>query len=84
MIRTQIYLPEELYQDLKLLASSGGENFSSLIRQGAKTVIREKSKSKKKDWRRFIGAGGKGGPSDVASKIDYYLYGEGNPKWAGR
>jgi len=38
-------------------------------------------KSAKKDWRKFIGAAGKGGPKDVASTIDYYLYGEGNPKW---
>jgi hypothetical protein len=81
MIRTQVYLPDEIYRDLKLLANSEGVNFSSLIREGAEKVI--KSKKKKSDWRKFIGAGGKGGPKDLSSTIDYYLYGEGNPKWGG-
>ncbi len=80
MIRTQVYLPEDLHRELMLLAKTSGQNFSSLIREGAKVVVRQK-KAKKKDWRKFIGAV-KGGPKDVASKVDYYLYGKGNPKWA--
>jgi len=40
-------------------------------------------KSAKKDWKKFVGAV-KGEPRDVASKIDYYLYGDGNPKWGKR
>lgn len=82
MIRTQVYLPDDLYSELKLLASKSKENFSELIRQGAREVIKKKKAGRKKDWRKFIGAAGKGGPRDVASKIDYYLYGKGNPKWA--
>ena len=65
-----------------LLAKSEGINFSQLIREGAEEV--KKKRIKKKDWRKFIGAGGKGGPKDLSSKIDYYLYGGGNPKWAER
>ena len=76
-----MYLPEDLHAELMLLAKTSGQNFSSLVRQGARAVVKQK-KAKKKDWRKFIGAGGKGGPKDLASKIDYYLYGAGNPKWA--
>lgn len=83
MIRTQIYLPDDLHRDLKLLARATGVNFSTLIREGAHAVIAKKKQEKKRDWRKFVGAIA-GGPRDVASKIDYYLYGEGNPKWRGR
>ncbi|OGC97472.1 hypothetical protein A2634_02195 [Candidatus Amesbacteria bacterium RIFCSPHIGHO2_01_FULL_48_32] len=79
MIRTQVYIPEDLHRDLMLLAKREGTNFSSLIRKGAEEVVRKK-KAKKKDWRKFVGLI-KGGPRDVSSKIDYYLYGVGNPKW---
>lgn len=48
MIRTQVYLPDELYHDLKLLAATGNENFSGLIRRGVEKVVREKKKTKKK------------------------------------
>ena len=83
MIRTQIYLPEALHGDLMLLAKQEGVNFSTLVREGAAGIVEKKraARNKKSDWRKFIGAGGKDGPRDVASKIDYYLYGAGNPKW---
>lgn len=77
-----MYIPEDLHRDLMLLAKREGTNFSTLIRRGAQEVVEKKKSEKKKDWRKFIGAAGKGGPKDVASKIDYYLYGKGNPKWA--
>ncbi|KKU79054.1 MAG: hypothetical protein UY06_C0032G0011 [Candidatus Amesbacteria bacterium GW2011_GWA2_47_70] len=68
-----------------LLAKTSGLNFSQLIREGAEEVKKKRAKTqKKRDWKKFIGAGGRGGPKDLSSKIDYYLYGEGNPKWAGR
>ncbi|KKU02863.1 MAG: CopG-like protein domain-containing protein DNA-binding protein [Candidatus Amesbacteria bacterium GW2011_GWB1_47_26] len=85
MIRTQVYIPDDLHRDLMLLAKTSGLNFSQLIREGAEEVKKKRAKTqKKRDWKKFIGAGGRGGPKDLSSKIDYYLYGEGNPKWAGR
>lgn len=82
MIRTQVYIPEDIHRDLMLLANQTKLNFSELIRQGAREVIKKESRVKpKRDWRKFVGAGGKGGPKDLASRIDYYLYGKGNPKW---
>ena len=85
MIRTQVYLPEELHQELMFLSKTEKVNFSTLIREGAKVLIerkRTKKLRKNKGWGKgFIGACSKGGPKDLASKIDYYLYGAGNPKW---
>lgn len=71
MKRTQVYLPDELYYDLKLMAASGEMNFSELIRKGAEVVV--KKKKKKKFGEGFIGAI-KGGPKDLSSNLDYYLY----------
>jgi metal-responsive CopG/Arc/MetJ family transcriptional regulator len=82
MIRTQVYIPDDLHRELTLLAQTSGQNFSSLLREGVREVIKKKKLKKRDDWGvGFIGAI-KGGPSDLSSKIDYYLYGEGNPKWA--
>ena len=76
MIRTQIYLPEELHRDLKLLAKTEGVNFSGLIREGAEEVIKKKKQTKKKDWRKFVGAGKTGGvkTNAVEDIHDYYKY----------
>ena len=77
MIRTQIYLPDDLYNDLKLLASSGEKNMSQLIREGAKLVVIKKNRIKKKfdPWKEFIGKG-KDGPKDLSTNLDHYLYDE--------
>ncbi|MBI5613494.1 hypothetical protein HY947_01070 [Candidatus Gottesmanbacteria bacterium] len=83
MIRTQIYMPEELHIQLKLLASSRKVNYSSLIRRGVAHVIKEEHAQKPDAWKSFIGAGGKGGPRDTSKRIDYYLYGGGST-WAKR
>jgi hypothetical protein len=77
MIRTQVYLPEELYNDVKLLSLSGEGNFSDLLREGLKTVVKAKAKSNRgtfAEWKSFIGAcktdfGGKSG-QDLIN--DYY------------
>ncbi|CAN5314925.1 hypothetical protein BH10PAT1_BH10PAT1_1360 [soil metagenome] len=76
MIRTQIYLPDDLYNDLKLLAQTGNKNISQLIREGAKILLEKKAKKKKFDpWKDFIGKG-KGGPKDLSKNLDHYLYEE--------
>jgi len=50
MIRTQVYLPEDIHRDLMLLAKKEGTNFSTLIREGARTIIKKKTTSRKKDF----------------------------------
>jgi len=83
MIRTQVYFPDDLYRDIKLLAQMERVNTSQVIRAGADEYVKKKTKRKaaSEGWKSFIGAGGKGGPKDVASRIDYFLYGGGS-KWA--
>lgn len=56
MIRTQIYLPEDIYRDLKILSSNGQTNFSQLIRDGAREIIKKRSTMNKSAWLKFIGA----------------------------
>ena len=77
MIRTQVYLPEDLYNEVKLLSMSGEGSFSELLREGLKTVVKAKRKTKKSNfeaWKSFIGAcktdfGGKSGQELIN---DYY------------
>lgn len=70
MIRTQVYLPEDIYEDLRLIAATQKVNFSQLIREGAKKVIKAKTKPVKKDsWKEFAGAL-KTGPKDLSLRIN--------------
>lgn len=50
MIRTQVYIPDDLHQSLVLLAKRDRVNVSQLLREGARQVIKNKKKkfSKKK------------------------------------
>ncbi len=70
MIRTQVYIPDDLYKDLMLIAETRQEKVSHLIRQGVIKVIEEKKRTKKDDgWKAFVGAW-KSGPKDVSTKIN--------------
>ena len=77
MIRTQVYLPEELHRELKLLAVARGVNYSTLIRTGATRVLKDdQAKKKNDDWKSFIGAGGRGKKVNGVRAIhDYYRHG---------
>jgi len=41
MIRTQIYLPEDVHTSLQKLANKKGTTLSKLIREGAETVLKK-------------------------------------------
>lgn len=60
MIRTQVYLPDDIHRDLTLLAATSKKNISELIREGAREVLKKEtlsSKKKKKEWGKgFFGA----------------------------
>ncbi|NCP47412.1 hypothetical protein AUJ42_01580 [Candidatus Collierbacteria bacterium CG1_02_44_10] len=70
MIRTQIYLPDDIYEDLQLISQSSKLNISQLIREGAKKEIKARTKQiNKDDWKQFAGAL-KTGPKDLSLKIN--------------
>lgn len=70
MIRTQIYLPDDVYEDLQLIAKTQKVNLSQLIREGARQVIKDKTRpTKKDDWKEFAGAL-KNGPKNLSLKIN--------------
>ncbi len=70
MIRTQVYLPEDIHRDLMLLAKRDGTNFSALIREGAKVIIKKKTSRKKKDFGKGFFGALKYGPKDLSVKIN--------------
>ena len=58
MIRTQIYLHDDQYRELKLLAATGEMNISQLIREGITHVLKSGvlKDTQRKRWKNFIGA----------------------------
>jgi len=75
MIRTQIYLPEDLYRQLKLLANAKNTNLSTLIRQGAQKIINQHNKdtNPKVDFAKFIGQAKTNKKTNAVKDIhDYY------------
>ncbi|OGG21442.1 hypothetical protein A3D03_02950 [Candidatus Gottesmanbacteria bacterium RIFCSPHIGHO2_02_FULL_40_13] len=70
MIRTQVYLPEDIHRDLMLLAKKEGTNFSTLIREGARTIIKKKTTSRKKDFGKGFFGALKYGPKDLSVRIN--------------
>lgn len=70
MVRTQIYLPDDLHRELKLIAVTQNINLSQLIREGAKKEIKARmDRSGSESWREFAGAW-KGGPKDASERIN--------------
>ncbi|MEK7577818.1 MAG: CopG family transcriptional regulator [Patescibacteria group bacterium] len=60
MIRTQVYIPDDLHRDLTLLAATSKKNISELLREGAREVLKKDitvlTKRKKVWGKGFIGA----------------------------
>lgn len=71
MIRTQVYIPDDLHGDLMLLARQEGVNFSSLVRDGVREVIKKKKAARGKGvlWKHFAGAL-KYGPKDLSTRVN--------------
>ena len=75
MVRTQVYIPDDQYNELKLMVAVGEGRFSDLIREGIGEVIKKKRANRignSDPWRAFIGAI-KGVRTDAVRDIqDYY------------
>jgi len=76
MIRTQIYIPEEIHQETKFLAQKQGKSMAELLRSFITIgVIEEKKKkSKQRSLSSLAKLGIKGGPKNLSKNIDKYLY----------
>ena len=77
MLRTQIYLPEELYQEIKWLAKKKEQSTASLIRDFlGESLKRTKKKRNAGTTLKEITALATEGPSDLSTNLFDYLYGE--------
>ena len=76
MIRTQIYLPPDLHQELLALARTKNTSLSELLRIGAKKVIKEK-KRRNQSWKvmeKLAKYNITGLPKDLSKKhTEYYI-----------
>lgn len=79
MIRTQVYLPKQLYQNIDLVAKKEKKAKAQVIREalekgieqkrenGGKVLLEIAAMAKKRGWK---------GPKDLSINIDKYLYEE--------
>ncbi len=80
MIRTQVYLNDDVYTQIQVQAQAQNQPAAALIRQYLALGIK---KSVKRETARAaflklakIGKGVKKGPADLALNLDDYLYGD--------
>lgn len=79
MIRTQIYLDEDIHKDLNILAKQQKESMAKIVRDILKEGIQKKrrlDKSGKEVLKKLLAMKISGGPSDLSENLDYYLYGD--------
>lgn len=75
MIRTQIYIPEDLHQTASIVAKRKQVPLAKVLRDFIlKGVIEEKKKLKTKDLTSLADLALTGGPKNLSSQIDKYLY----------
>jgi hypothetical protein len=71
MIRTQVYLPDDLYSLAKLEAATRGINVSEILRLGLwNEVGKPKKVNKKKKLFANLAGALKYGPKDLSTRID--------------
>lgn len=73
MIRTQIYLPPDLHQELLALARTKNTSLSELLRIGAKKIIKEKRRHNQ-SWKVMekLAKYNLRGPKDLSKNHDKY------------
>jgi len=75
MIRTQIYIPDNLHQTAKIIARQKAEPLASLLRRLiAKGISEEKEQLKPKSLTSLAQLNITEGPKDLSSEMDKYLY----------
>lgn len=74
MIRTQIYIPETLHSQLKLLASRQKKSLAEVLREFIKQGMVNKQNTGVKSLQSLIDLKITGGPKDLSKNLDKYLY----------
>lgn len=75
MIRTQIYLPEDLKQDLEFLAKREKKPVAEIVRRVLKREMASKKEATTDIFAKIASYAGKG-PRDLSTNMFDYLYGE--------
>lgn len=77
MTRTQIYLPEDVYLQIKLTAKREGKPAAFLIRKYIVSGIKKGKKTTAREALLGLVKLGIKGPGDLSTRHDDYLYGNG-------
>jgi len=77
--RTQMYFPEDMLTELRLVASAKKESISEVVREAVTSFLKQKN-SQTKNWESdplwdMVGTGNSG-ISDGSRNHDFYLYGK--------
>lgn len=78
MIRTQVYLDDDVYTQVRLLAQAQNQPAAAIIRKYIRAgVVKTKKKWNAREALLLLAKhAGKGGPRDLATNLDDYLYGD--------
>lgn len=76
MLRTQIYIPENIHQKVKIIANLQNKSMADLIRRLIIAgLIKEEKRIKPKSLDAIAKLNITGGPKNLSSNMDKYLYG---------
>lgn len=77
MIRTQVYIPDELHQAAKTIAGRRKEPMAEVLRRFIAKGVREETQGlKQKPLVDLARLKITGGPKDLSKNMDKYLYGK--------
>lgn len=76
MFRTQIYIPETLHSQVKLLASRQKKSLAEVLREFIKQGMVNQQNTGVKSLQSLIDLKITGGPKDLSKNLDKYLYQE--------
>lgn len=76
MIRTQIYIPETLHSQVKLLARRQKKPFAAILRDFIKQGMAKKQNTGVKSLQTLTKLKITGGPKDLSRNMDKYLFQE--------
>ncbi len=76
MTRTQLYLQSSQYEDIKRLAKTTNQTFAEVVREFIDEGLKQKRlKTPGRGLASLAELGITGGPPDLASNLDEYMYG---------